>query len=68
MGVIKCCNGCKPPKRNPYCHIDCPEYLAEKAAYEERKAEEDARKNIERGLDYQMARSVWLANKRWRVN
>ena len=32
--AIKCCNGCVPPKRNPYCHGSCPEYLAEKAEYD----------------------------------
>ncbi len=25
-----CCIDCKPPKRNPYCHSECPEYLKER--------------------------------------
>ena len=41
--AIKCCNGCVPPKRNPYCHGSCPEYLAEKAEYDRLMAIEHER-------------------------
>ena len=31
--AIECCNGCKPPKRNGYCHTYCPEYKEEQAQH-----------------------------------
>ena len=40
---IKCCNGCVPPKRNPYCHGSCQEYMAEKAEYDRLMAIEHER-------------------------
>ena len=35
---INCCNGCVPPKRNPYCHGTCPEYEKAKAKHDKDKA------------------------------
>lgn len=34
---IKCCKDCVAPKRPPGCHGVCPEYLYEKALWEEEK-------------------------------
>ena len=39
---IKCCKDCVPPKRHPGCHSQCPDYLREKAEYEEWKKKERA--------------------------
>lgn len=32
--MIRCCNGCKEPKRHIGCHATCPEYIAEKEKHE----------------------------------
>ena len=65
MGKINCCNGCTPPKRNPWCHIEgnCPEYTAEKAAYNAKKAEADRERDIKSGLTSQTLKGVNRANK-----
>jgi hypothetical protein len=34
---IKCCKDCVAPKQHPGCHGVCPEYLYEKALWEEEK-------------------------------
>lgn len=34
---IKCCKDCVAPKRYPGCHGVCPEYIHEKALWEEEK-------------------------------
>lgn len=60
---INCCKGCVPPKRNPWCHGCCPEYLKEKAQHDEKKAEEDRRKRIEHGLNSQCVEGIYRANK-----
>ena len=39
------CRDCKPPKRTPYCHADCQDYLDAKAKFDiEANAERAARK------------------------
>lgn len=46
---IKCCYGCKPPKRYPGCGDHCPEYKKEKAkllADKEREKKELERRSI----------------------
>ena len=65
---IICCKSCVAPKRHPGCHGHCPEYLAEKAEYEAKKAEIDKRKSIKKGLDAQTASAVYRAKKirEWR--
>lgn len=35
--TIKCCKKCVPPKRHAACHDSCPEYQAERAAYQREK-------------------------------
>ena len=66
--IIKCCKGCVPPKRNPHCHSTCPEYLAEKAAYEARRKEAAQKKQIDYDLDSQREKAVYTAKKKWRWN
>lgn len=47
MGVIiKCCHHCVAPKRHPGCHDHCPEYIEQRALYDERKAIEDEKRQI----------------------
>lgn len=43
--IFECCHKCKPPKRNPYCHADCPEYEAACVENEKRKAFEKEARN-----------------------
>ena len=68
MSVINCCRGCVPPKRNPHCHGTCPEYLAEKAAYEEKRKEANRKKFLDFDLNAQREKAVQTARKRWRHN
>lgn len=35
MGTINCCKDCQ--KKIPGCHSTCPDYIIEKAFYEEKK-------------------------------
>ena len=38
--MINCCKDCVPPKRHTACWGTCPEYIAEKEAEAQRKADE----------------------------
>lgn len=42
--AIKCCKNCVPPQRHPGCHSTCPDYIREKAEWEEEKAKIKAAK------------------------
>lgn len=53
--TIECCHYCVAPKRYPGCHGKCPEYLAEKAAYEKRKMAYYGDRKVQAGLDQQRA-------------
>lgn len=64
--AITCCNGCVPPKRNPYCHGTCPEYLKEKAEYDQKKAEQDRERDARCGLLRQKYEKVFNAYKKRR--
>ncbi len=61
--AIKCCNGCVPPKRNPWCHGTCPEYADEKAQNDMEKAAANRKKEIECGLIAQTLKGVDRAYK-----
>lgn len=61
--MIQCCNGCVPPKRNPYCHGYCPEYAKEKEQHDKEKAVSDYKRTIEGGLTGQTLTGVNRANK-----
>ena len=51
------------PKRYPGCHDHCPEYAAEKALYEAKKAEVDKMKAIRDRLDNQTISGIYRAKK-----
>lgn len=61
--AIYSCMGCVAPKRHPGCHGCCSEYLEEKAKHDERKAEMERQKNIERGLDAHFVRVSCMVKK-----
>lgn len=42
--AIKCCRYCVPPQRHLGCHSACPDYIREKAEWEEEKAKIKATK------------------------
>lgn len=51
--MITCCNGCKPPERNAYCHTYCEKYIKAK---EKHDLERDAilkKKDVQARLDAQ---------------
>lgn len=58
-----CCKGCVAPKRYPGCHDRCPEYLKQKAEYQERKAAYDKKKKISFGITAQRSAAVAKAMK-----
>ena len=37
MGFFECCHVCKAPKRYPGCHDKCPDYIKQKAKWEDFK-------------------------------
>lgn len=43
---IFCCKDCAPPKRGLHCHSTCEDYIREKAEYNKKKAELDAKKHV----------------------
>lgn len=61
--TISCCHHCVPPKRHTACWGHCPEYLKEKAEYEERKTAYYGDPNIKAGLNAQQYQSVSKAMK-----
>ena len=61
--AIKCCFGCVAPKRNPYCHSSCPEYIAEKEAHDKRKAEYDREQSITEAILLDRKNKVYKALK-----
>ena len=44
------CKGCTSPKRYPGCHAVCPEYLADRARYDELKEADDKRRRVKGNL------------------
>ena len=59
--TIECCHHCVPPKRHTACWDHCPEYLKEKAEYEERKAAYFGNTAIKAGITAQRTASVTRA-------
>lgn len=58
---IKCCQNCVPPKRHTACWGHCPEYLKEKAEYDERKAQEDKKRRVKGEIYSQRSERVTKA-------
>ena len=59
--TIKCCQYCVPPKRHTACWGHCPEYLKEKAEYEERKALADKQSKVKGDIYNQRSERVTKA-------
>ena len=51
MRAIKCCKDCVAPKRHIGCHSVCPEYIGERAAYDEKQGAALKKKTIETAAD-----------------
>lgn len=56
--AIKCCFGCKPPKRHEACWGHCPDYLKEKAEEDKKKKEDRKKRALDRAIRDQMERRV----------
>ncbi len=65
--IINCCHGCVAPKRHPGCHSTCPEYLKQRAEYDERKAIDDERRRVRNGCFQQRDAAVRRAKKGLKV-
>ena len=61
---ITCCNNCVAPKRYPGCHGTCPEYLEQRAKYDEVKEIERKWKEVRGGLIAQQDKSYHKNMKR----
>lgn len=61
--AFECCVSCVKPKRHPGCHDHCPDYLAEKAEHETRKAQQDKERRIAGGIYQQKCAAVNRAVK-----
>lgn len=61
--AIQCCKGCVPPRRNPYCHSNCPEYIAEKEDYDKKMAEFKKKEDVSRAIQSSRGQKVYKALK-----
>lgn len=61
MAVIKCCKGCVAQKRHPGCHGHCPEYIAERADHDRRKAIYDRERNISNAIYQNRSKKIYKA-------
>lgn len=64
--MIFCCKGCVAPKRHTACWGHCPEYIAEKAAYERRKEEYYKDEKINVAISQERGKKVYNALKGYR--
>lgn len=64
--MIWCCNDCKAPKRFPGCHGICHEYIKQKTIHDQEREAKQREKNIQHGLNSQVARAKQRAIKRKR--
>ena len=64
--AINCCNGCVAPKRYPGCHDHCEEYIREKEAHNQRKAELDQGQQISAAIYSARANKVERAMRKRR--
>lgn len=63
MMAINCCKGCVAPKRYPGCHGRCPEYLEEKARWDELMAAERKKLDTQYGITSARSEAVGKALK-----
>lgn len=66
MQIIDCCRNCTAPKRYPGCHGKCPEYLEQRAKYDELKEADNKRREIKGNLYAQRDELYVKAMKRRR--
>ena len=62
--MIWCCNGCKRPWKNAYCHGSCPDYLAQKAAHEAEREQKNRENYTRQQLSRQQENRVLRTKKR----
>lgn len=63
---IDCCADCKPPKRNGYCHTNCPEYLKQRAELDAANEEKNSKVKTQCNIFGQKIDGVNRANKKRR--
>lgn len=63
MQMISCCRDCVAPKRHPGCHDKCPEYLEQRARYDELKDAENKRRELKGNLIAQRNEVYYKAMK-----
>ena len=61
--AFECCKYCKAPKRHPGCHGSCPEYIAERAEYDRRKAIYDRERDVSVAIYSNRGEKVYRAMK-----
>ena len=59
--TIFSCKGCVAPKRHPGCHDHCPEYIAEKAEHDRKKAIDDKERFVSIGIYGNRSKKVYKA-------
>lgn len=59
--AIQCCKNCVAPKRHTACWGHCPEYLAEKAQDEQKKAQDSLKRKVSIDIYQQRAERVTKA-------
>jgi hypothetical protein len=62
--MFSACRNCVAPKRHPGCHDSCPEYRAERAEYDERKAIHDRKHGIDKAIYEERTKKVTARMKR----
>lgn len=56
--VIRCCNGCVPPRRTGDCHATCTDYIIEKAFHEAERIEELEKEQARYRISNQQAEHI----------
>ena len=64
---IDCCEDCKPPKRNGYCHTYCPEYAEQRAELDAANEEKNSKVITNSNIFGQMISGVNRANRKRRL-
>ena len=63
---IDCCEDCKPPKRNAYCHTYCPEYKEQRAEPDAVRNERNRQQLLDSNINGQLISGVNRANRKRR--